>query len=336
SERTASLEDRVPSDPTGMRYRPEERVGLLTDPGSLSSSFSLVELVAGVNEGEQSVRLVGLDGASRSLADPVYFQATRWPSWPGAPLRPFITVGTTMVFSSRGEVLGVDLETGATTAFGEGVAVIDGVDGDDFWIISPGERWVTHQRLDPDAEPARYPFGAGRPLVATRDGLLVFPRQELDRGALALWDRRGAFVPIPMPDDAELLGATAEMIVVGDGERLWRIGRDGQWSWETELASPLDMNRAALSPDGSWVALAQSRPLTSLGTVVIVDTASGETVATLEGVVDREFSWTSPTTLVTVDHDGEYQLIEYDVVTGRRTGVARLGYPWVFVVATGR
>jgi len=138
-----------------------------------------------------------------------------------------------------------------------------------------------------------------------------------------------------VPDGVELLGATEDLVVLGNGNLIVSYDTVDGALRETVLAVPLDMHRVSLSPDGRYVAMSQRHQVTSLGQLVMVDVATGETVSVLDGFVDRDFAWTSPQTIVTVIFDDVYRLIEFDVPTGRSTVVADMRYPWFYVATTG-
>ena len=311
-------------------------IRLLTDPESLTAPFSLVEL-SQLTSGEHSVRLVALDGRSAAANNPVVLGATQWPAWPGATTRPFLVAASTVIYPSRGEIVAIDIETGESIIVGSGLAVIDGLDSNEFWVVEAGERSVSRYRLDGGIEHEPFDFaGNGRALTAAGDGLVVAPPIESGLGRLAHWSPTTGLTAIPAPSGYELLGGTEDLVMLTNGTNIVSYNLSSGVTTEAAMEGEPDAQRGALSPDGSLLALAQRHPLTSLGRISIIDTVSGALRATLPDVVDREFAWTSDETLVTVGYDGqEFQVIEFNVASELRTPVAAVTYPWIYVaVAT--
>lgn len=315
---------------------PEQRI---TELGRKPSApFWLVELTPEPSD-EQAIRMVNLNGTARELTEPVYFESTRWPPWAGAPLRPFITIDTSIIFPSRGEIVSAELLTGNSTVIGEGTAVVDGAAPGEFWVIGRGQRSVTRYK-SPDAFAGeRFSFdGVGRPVAAVNDGLIVTPRLEQNAGALAIWRPDGGVTPVPT-EGLELLGTAGDMVVIGGQDRLVRYNVSTGEKQETVLDGQPDLHLASLSPDGTKLALAQRHPVTALGTLLIIDVVSGGVLMSVENVMDREFLWTSPDTLVTVGfNDQQYQVLEVESESesesSRISPLAVIRYPWVYLAAT--
>ena len=294
--------------------------------------FWLVELIPEPRD-EQRLRTVDLDGSWQAVAEPVFFENTRWPSWPGAPLRPFITTGSSVVFQSRGRIVEADLASGDSTVVAEGTTVIDGAADGEYWTVGPGQTWVARHRIGDPGATERYEFDQiGRPMAAITDGLVLTPRLDQNAGELAVWRPTTGLTPVPT-DGLEPLGVAGDLIVLGGDGQLVRYDAATGLRSVAAINPTLDLHLAALSPDGSTIALAQRHSVISLGTLELVEVSTGQPVTTVDRIMDREFLWTSTDTITTVRFDGErYLLIEVDL-TGTTRTVATIGYPWVYLAA---
>ncbi|MDH3756006.1 MAG: hypothetical protein OEU32_19250 [Acidimicrobiia bacterium] len=333
----ASVGPAVASGPPGTdgdpSTAPSPRLEVLAGAAQLAMPLTLMQPTDFSRVSESMLQVIDGGGVTSRLLDPLHFAEPDL-DWPGDTVSPFIATDSYVVYASAGEIIAQDVALDEPPRrLGAGFFVL-GIDGtDEVWVFGSGARWTSRLDVASGRSGERFSLvGVGHPLATVGGRLLVDPFVRSGIDTLALWSPESGLMPIPVPPELVLLGASADRLVFGADDHLSTFDPSDGMINEAQFIEPLQIRRSAVSPDGSWVALAQRESIVSLSRLDVVDTANGVVVASLDDVIEWQISWTSPDTLVAV-RTGEdmFRITQLDVATGRRLDIAATDFPVVFL-----
>lgn len=181
-----------------------------------------------------------------------------------------------------------------------------------------------------------HPPPAGFPLAAFGDGLVT---RILDAGqrAYGAWTLGGAEVLIDVSPAAEFLGVGGGRAMFLDGDQL----RSYDGSTGVVATAPLDLDvevrRAAVSPDGRFVAFASRPDIVSFSEVHVVESKTGVVVDRFGPVMDLQLQFVDRATMqfISPGTDIPWQVTHRDVTLGTERAVAGAESPMLWFAEIG-
>ena len=272
---------------------------------------------------------------TRALDGPVWLEE---PSieWPGEVLSPFVQTGSSIVYPSDGTVWSQDLAFDRPhKPLVAGVRVLAGSNPDEVWVVGSGGR--TLQQVDlAHGRVGVYPAPPGHALAAYGSGL-VLRLLEAGERSYVVWQPDGSTEAVDVDSTMEFLGVGGDRAVFSDGRTIAVHDRLDGGVRTVSLESPLDVRRAAVSPDGHLVALATRPDIVSFSDVHVVQVKTGELVDRFGPVMDLQLQFVDPDTMqfTAPGSDLPWEVTHRDVVGRTERVVARAESPMLWFAAPG-
>lgn len=272
---------------------------------------------------------------TRTLDGPVWLEE---PSieWPGEVLSPFVQTRSSIVYPSDGMIWSQDLAFDRPhKPLVAGVRVLAGSSAEQVWVVGSGGR--TLQLVDlAQGSVAAFSAPSGHALAAYGGGLVL---RVLDAGerSYVVWRTDGTTESLDVESTMEFLGVGGDRAVFTDGTTVAVHDRLDGTVRTVPLESPLDVRRAAVSPDGHLVALATRPDIVSFSDVHVVRVKTGELVDRFGPVMDLQLQFVDPDTMqfTAPGSDLPWEVTHRDVVGRTERVVAGAESPMLWFAELG-
>ncbi|MEM9608176.1 MAG: hypothetical protein AAGA99_12195 [Actinomycetota bacterium] len=285
---------------------------------------------------------VGREVTTRLLGSEIFVGGDPVRTHPGERRAPLVVADDSIAVLSEGRVVLLDIElAGEPFDLGPGIAVLEGTDDDEIWVLGSAEE--TARRID-----VRNPAGGrtfdlddlGRPIAAVGDGLLLSVGAGAARG-LGYWRPDAPLVVLEGSERGRYLGNGAADVVIAVGEELVVFdltaadAPDGPTARRLGV-DPTTIDVAAVAPDGRSVAFDVPGPITERGTIRVVGLDDGAVIDEIRTGFPLQFQWSGATRLLHLQPElPETLLVERDLETGvDRPLVSLPGLSWFWFFDT--